>query len=92
MGTNTEGLLADEASITEIDELRPLIAEGQDRGFLTFEQISSSLEDIEITKEQVSELDAYLVDQGIEIVAADGRPAVSENRRFEPGAGAAKEA
>ena len=91
MGTNTEGLLADEASITEIDELRPLIAEGQERGFLTFEQISSSLEEIDITKEQVTELHAYLVEQGIEIVAADGRPAASE-RRFEPAARAAKEA
>ena len=44
MGTKTEALLADEAAITEIDELRPLIAEGQERGFLTVEQIASSLE------------------------------------------------
>src|SRR5207244_10984311 len=31
-------LLADEAPIVEIDELRGLIAEGQEKGFLTFEQ------------------------------------------------------
>ena len=53
MGTKTEALLAGEASITEIDELRPLIAEGQERGFLTFEQIASCLEEVEVTKEQV---------------------------------------
>ena len=74
MGTKTEALLADEAAITEIDELRPLIAEGQERGFLTVEQIASSLEEVEVTKEQVAELHAYLLDQGIEVLSADGRP------------------
>ena len=53
-------LLADEASIVELDELRPLIAEGQERGFLTFVQIEACLEEIEVTKEQVHELHAYL--------------------------------
>jgi RNA polymerase primary sigma factor len=43
LGTKTETLLASDASITEIDELRPLILEGQERGFLTFEQITSCL-------------------------------------------------
>ena len=63
MGTKTEALLADEAAITEIDELRPLIAEGQERGFLTVEQIAASLEEVEVTKEQVAELHAYLLDR-----------------------------
>ena len=83
MGTKTEVLLAEDASITEIDELRPLIAEGQERGFLTFEQIASSLEEIEVTKEQVTELHAYLEDQGIDVVGEDGKPAISEGGRFE---------
>ncbi len=83
MGTKAEVLLAEDVSITEIDELRPLIAEGQERGFLTFTQIASSLEEIEITKEQVSELHAYLEDQGIDVVGEDGKPAVSEGGRFE---------
>ena len=61
MGTKTEALLVDEAPITEIDELKPLIAEGQERGFLTVEQIASSLEEVEVTKEQVAELHAYLL-------------------------------
>ena len=74
MGTKTEALLVDEAPITEIDELRPLIAEGQERGFLTIEQIASSLEEVEVTKEQVAELHAYLLDQGIEVLSADGKP------------------
>src|SRR5688572_4424761 len=67
----------------EIEELRPLIAEGQEKGSLTFTQISSALEESEITKEQVAELHAYLEDQGIEVVGEDGKLAVSEGGRFE---------
>jgi RNA polymerase primary sigma factor len=89
LGTKTEALLADDAAITEIDELRPLIAEGQERGFLTFEQIATSLEEVEITKEQLAELHAYLDREGIDIVAADGKPAISEGGRFEPEGGRA---
>jgi RNA polymerase primary sigma factor len=74
LGTKTDALLVDEAPITEIDELRPLIAEGQDRGVLTVEQIASALEEVEVTKEQVAELHAYLLDQGIEVLSADGKP------------------
>ena len=55
MATKTDALLAGDASITEIDELRPLIAEGQERGFLTFEQIATALEEVEVSKEQVTE-------------------------------------
>ncbi len=83
MGTKTDVLLAEDVSITEIDEFRPLIAEGQEKGFLTFTQIASSLEEIEVTKEQVSELHAYLLEQGIDVVGEDGRPAISEGGRFE---------
>jgi RNA polymerase primary sigma factor len=67
-------LLADEAPITELDELRPLIAEGQERGFLTFGQIEACLEEVEVTKEQLQELHSYLEDQGIDVVEADGKP------------------
>ena len=76
-------LLGEEAPIAELDELRPLIAEGQERGFLTFEQITACLEEVEITKEQVLELHSYLEDQGIDVVDADGRPARSDGGGIE---------
>jgi RNA polymerase primary sigma factor len=71
-------LLSDEAPIVELEELRPLIAEGHERGVLTFEQIAECLEEVEVTKEQIQELHAYLDEQGIEIIDADGKPAKSE--------------
>jgi RNA polymerase primary sigma factor len=71
-------LLTDETSIADVEEIRPLIDVGHERGFLTFDQIASSLEEADLTKEQVQELHLYLDEQGIEIVEADGRPAKSE--------------
>src|SRR3954452_19185047 len=73
-----------------MDELRPLIAEGQEKGTLTFEQIASCLEEVEVTKEQVQELHAHLVEQGIEVVGPDGKPVTSENGRLEAAAEARK--
>jgi len=84
VGTKTDALLVDEAPITEIDDLRPLIAEAQERGVLTIEQIETALAEVEVTKEQVLELRAYFEGEGIEIVNADGKPAVSEAGKFEP--------
>ncbi|MEA2178296.1 MAG: polymerase primary sigma factor [Solirubrobacteraceae bacterium] len=83
-------LLADEAPIHELDELRPLIAEAQERGFLTFEQIASALEEVEVTKEQLHELHGYLTEQGIDVVGSDGRAATSEAARVEAQAEARK--
>jgi RNA polymerase primary sigma factor len=83
-------LLADEAPIHEMDELRPLIAEAQERGFLTFEQIATALEEVEVTKEQLTELHGYLTEQGIDVVGSDGRAATSEAARVEAQAEARK--
>src|SRR5215207_9612320 len=73
LSTKTTVLLADEAPIWELDELRQLIADGQEKGFLTFEQIAGRLEEVDVTKEQVQELHAHLEEQGIDVVGADGR-------------------
>jgi RNA polymerase primary sigma factor len=76
-------LLSDEAPIVELEELRPMIAEGQERGFLTFDQIARCLEEIDVTKEQMQELHAYLDEQGIDVVDVDDQPAKSENGTVE---------
>ena len=80
MSTKTDVLLADEAPIAEIHELRALIQEGQERGFLTIEQITTCLEEVEVTKEQVQELHTHLDEHGIAIVGADGKPVADSGR------------
>ena len=79
-------LLSDETPIVELDELRPLIAAGQEKGFLSFAEIEACLEEVEVTKEQVQELHAYLDEQGIAVVGADGKLAKSEGDTVEAGA------
>jgi RNA polymerase primary sigma factor len=90
VSTKSEVLLADEAPIWELDDLRQLIAEGQDRGFLTFEQIASTLEEVEVTKEQIHDLHQHLEEQGIDVMGADGRLATSEGHKVEAAAEAAR--
>jgi RNA polymerase primary sigma factor len=73
-----EAVTAGDQPFGESDELRGLIAQGTERGYLTFEEIASTLEEVEVTKEQVSDLHRYLVDQGIDVIAADGVTAYKE--------------
>jgi RNA polymerase primary sigma factor len=71
---------AGEGPIAEIEELRGLVALGRERGYLTFEQIATTLEEVEITKEQVSGLHAHLVEHGVDVIAEDGVSAYKEQR------------
>jgi RNA polymerase primary sigma factor len=78
--------------IAEIEELRGLVALGRERGYLTFEQIATTLEEVEITKEQVSGLHAHLVEHGVDVIAEDGVSAYKEQRSGEAGGGPPKKA
>jgi RNA polymerase primary sigma factor len=80
-------LLSEETSIAELEELRPLIAEAQERGIVRFSDLEACLEEVEVTKEQVRELHVYLEEQGIAVVGADGRLARWEGSTVEAGAG-----
>jgi RNA polymerase primary sigma factor len=73
-----------EAPFLEVDELRSLVAEGRERGYLTFDEIAACLEEVEVTKEQVQALHAYLVENGIDVVAHDGRPAAASADGAQP--------
>jgi RNA polymerase primary sigma factor len=75
-----QAVSADEQPFGVSDELRGLIAVGTERGYLTFEEIASTLEEVEVTKEQVSELHSYLVEQGVDVIAADGVTAYKESK------------
>jgi RNA polymerase primary sigma factor len=71
------GLLEEpaEARFMDVEELRGLAVEGRERGYLTFEEIAACLEEVEVTKEQISDFRAHLVEAGVDIVStSDGRP------------------
>jgi RNA polymerase primary sigma factor len=64
-------LLADNSPPAELDELKELLLEGSERGFLTQEQIAARLEEVDLSEDQVRDLHSHLADQGIEVVPAE---------------------
>jgi RNA polymerase primary sigma factor len=71
---------SDGSAIGEIEELQGLIALGRERGYLTYEHIRSTLEEVEVTKEQISQLHAHLVEHGVDVIAEDGVSAYKAQR------------
>jgi RNA polymerase primary sigma factor len=69
-----------ESPFADSDELRGLIAEGHERGYLTFEEIAATLEEVEVDKEQVQTLHTYLIEHGVDVIAQDGVTAYKEAR------------
>ena len=69
-----------EQPFADNDELRRLIAEATERGYLTFEEIASTLEEVDVTKEQVADLHSHLVENGVDVIAADGVTAYKESK------------
>jgi RNA polymerase primary sigma factor len=74
------GLLEDtgESPFLEIEELRTLVADGRERGYLTLEEIASTLEEVDVTKEQISDFKAHLLEAAVEIVSSNGRGGLAE--------------
>jgi RNA polymerase primary sigma factor len=75
-----EPVASEEKPFADSEQLGGLIAAGAERGYLTFEEIASTLEVVEVTKEQLAELHSYLVEQGIDVIAADGVTAYKESK------------
>jgi RNA polymerase primary sigma factor len=80
-----QSVASGEQALSDSDELRALVTRGTERGYLTFEEIASTLEEVELTKEQVTELHSHLVDQGVDVIAADGVTAYKESKEAEDG-------
>jgi RNA polymerase primary sigma factor len=72
-------------------EVHSLVALGRERGYLTFEQIAATLEEVEVTKEQVAGLHARLVEHGVEVIAEDGVSAYKAQRGEAAGGAARKQ-
>jgi RNA polymerase primary sigma factor len=72
----TRDVSADDAPLLELEEVAGLIAEGNERGYVTFEAIAAVLEDHEVTKDQVADLHAYLEEHAIELITAEAAAAI----------------
>jgi RNA polymerase primary sigma factor len=63
-----------DAPFADVEELAALVAEGRERGYLTFEEIATCLEEVEVTKEQLQELHSHLEEHGVDVLNQDGKP------------------
>ncbi|MGI8803242.1 MAG: RNA polymerase sigma factor RpoD [Solirubrobacteraceae bacterium] len=73
----------EEAPLAEIEELAGVIAEGHERGYVSYESIAAALEDVEPSKEQVADLYTYFEEHAIDLVGAEGATA-PEAAKVEP--------
>jgi len=65
-------LIAEVGPLLDSEELRDLISDSQQRGYLTQEELTSFLDDVEVSDEQARDLHAYLVEHGVEVISHDG--------------------
>ena len=54
-----------------LDELRELLVEGREQGYLTADHITDALQDVDLTPDQIDNIFMLLADQGIEILEDD---------------------
>ncbi len=80
MSEKLEGLqVTAETPVAEMEELQGLIAEGQERGFLTADAIASAIDEAELSGQQSQDLLSYLEEHGVELLAAgETAPELSE--------------
>ena len=48
-------MLTVDISLPDVEELHKLVQDGVEKGFLTYDEIVSGLEEVELTKEQIEE-------------------------------------
>ena len=64
-------MLTVEISLPEVEELQKLVQEGLEKGVLTYDEIATGLDDVELTKEQVEDFYTYLIDHGVELLEGE---------------------
>jgi RNA polymerase primary sigma factor len=69
-------MLSVETALPEVEELHKLVEQGQEKGFLTYDEIVKSLEDVDLTKEQLEDFTTYLIDHSIELVEGEQHKAL----------------
>ena len=75
-------MLTVDTALADIEELRTLVQEGHDKGYLTYDEVASTLEEVELTKEQLEDFYTYLLDHNIELLDADSRQTAQADAAF----------
>ncbi len=75
-------MLTVDTALADIEELRTLVQEGHDKGYLTYDEVAATLEEIELTKEQLEDFYTYLLDHNIELLDADSKQTAQGDAAF----------
>jgi RNA polymerase primary sigma factor len=62
-----------EAAPPDAEELRRLVLDGLEKGFLTYDEIAAALNDVGLTREQSEDFYSYLADRSIDLVEGEQR-------------------
>ncbi len=84
-------MLSVDIALPDIEELHKLVEQGQEKGFLSYDEIVTGLEEVELTKEQVEDFYTYLIDHSIELVEGEQhksppheQPSLAEDEKTPP--------
>jgi RNA polymerase primary sigma factor len=61
-------VLTVDIALPDVEELHKLVTEGQEKGFLSYDEIVAGLDEVDLTKEQIEDFYTYLIDHGVELV------------------------
>jgi len=64
-------MLTVDIALPDVEELQKLVQDGLEKGFLTYDEIASGLDDVELTKEQIEDFYTYLIDHSVELVEGE---------------------
>jgi len=64
-------LLTVDISLPDVEELHKLVQDGQEKGFLTYDEIVAGLEEVDLSKEQIEDFYTYLIDHSVELVEGE---------------------
>jgi RNA polymerase primary sigma factor len=84
-------VLTVDISLPDVEEIHKLVETGKEKGFLTYDEIVTGLEEVELTKDQAEDFTTYLIDHGVELVEGEihkrlphERPLVEEEQKNAP--------
>ena len=61
-----------EIQLPDVEEMRALVVDGRDKGFLTYDEIVGALQEADVSKDQIEDFYSHLMEVGIEVLDADG--------------------
>src|SRR4051812_40734160 len=71
VSSREEALLTDVSLRAELEEFKDMLVEGQERGYLTHEEIAARVEEADVSEEQVRELHTHFVEHGIDVIPSE---------------------